>query len=162
MTRNIELIALIRVFLLGGTIVVPGLPPLLREHGTHIWEMELWFAAALLIMLVPSGLAADRFGERRTIITGCLLMILGQAVYTLAASYLGFIIAEVLVGAGLGCIFGSDESLLRRSLKEGDGHFEFVARWNRVVLLQILATSFGFLLGEISMRIWSRLPPTPA
>lgn len=168
--RNIHLIALIRVLMVSGAIVVPGLPPLLQANGMTIWEMEMWFAAALLGTLLPSGILADRYGERRVMLLGSSLMVLGQVCYTFANTYLLFALAEILIGAGLGCIFGSDESLLHKALARLSAQelattdvvqntaLRFSRSWNRTVVLQVVVVSLCFLLGEYAAAVHERLP----
>ncbi|HMO17101.1 MAG TPA: MFS transporter [Oligoflexia bacterium] len=156
--HTVHLITAIRIFMVSGAIVVPGLPPLLRAHGTSIWEMEIWFAAALLLCLVPTGLLADRVGERLVMLIGSILLISGQLAYFFADSYKIFVLAELFLGTGLACIMGSDESLLHRSLGSSPKKLQFSSSWNMMVALQVIAVSLCFLAGEYASRLHEKLP----
>lgn len=49
---------------------------------------------------VPVGLLVDRFGPRRVLLTGTLVMVVGQAGFAFAETYPLAVLARVLVGAG--------------------------------------------------------------
>ncbi|WP_026162160.1 MFS transporter [Corynebacterium ulceribovis] len=49
---------------------------------------------------IPVGLAVDRFGPRKTMIVGAIIMAVGQVTLALTASYPIAIVARVLIGAG--------------------------------------------------------------
>ena len=61
---------------------------------------------------IPVGLAIDRFGARRTMVVGALVMATGQIVLALTASYPIAILARVLIGAGDASAFLSAMRLL--------------------------------------------------
>ncbi|MBR7741958.1 MFS transporter [Phycicoccus sp. BSK3Z-2] len=69
-------------------------------------------------MQVPVGVLLDRFGSKRLMLVGLLLMSGGQAVFAVAGSFEVGIVARVLIGAGDAMVF---TSLLR-----------LVALWFRV------------------------------
>ena len=49
---------------------------------------------------IPVGLAADRFGPRKTMVVGAIIMAVGQVILALTTSYPLAIVARVFVGAG--------------------------------------------------------------
>ncbi|MFC3849836.1 nitrate/nitrite transporter [Corynebacterium hansenii] len=61
---------------------------------------------------IPVGLAIDRFGARRTMVVGALVMAVGQIILALTASYPIAILARVLIGAGDASAFLSAMRLL--------------------------------------------------
>ncbi|MFD5867746.1 nitrate/nitrite transporter [Corynebacterium sp. NPDC060344] len=61
---------------------------------------------------IPVGLAIDRFGARRTMVVGALVMAAGQITLALTASYPVAIVARVLIGAGDASAFLSAMRLL--------------------------------------------------
>jgi MFS family permease len=56
---------------------------------------------------VPVGVLLDRFGSRRLIVSGAVLMALGQVLLSQAGSVSGAVLARVLVGAGDAMTFTS-------------------------------------------------------
>lgn len=61
---------------------------------------------------IPVGLAIDRFGPRRTMVIGALVMAAGQILLAVTASYPLAIVARVLIGAGDASAFLSVMRLL--------------------------------------------------
>ncbi|MEO3861171.1 MFS transporter [Acrocarpospora sp. B8E8] len=51
-------------------------------------------------MQIPVGILVDRFGSKRMLLTGALIMGLGQLVFALSTGALGAVAARVLVGGG--------------------------------------------------------------
>ena len=141
-----------------GAIIVPGLPGMLKSNGLSIWELEMYFALAMLVCLVPSGMAATKFGEKSILVLAGVLLILGASTYVVAQSFVGFLAAEVLLGTGLGCLFGTDESLLHRSLSESSESNRFGRIWDFVTTAQICAAASAFVLGGWLSELHERLP----
>ncbi len=61
---------------------------------------------------IPVGMAIDRYGPRRTMVVGALVMAIGQITLALTASYPVAILARVLIGAGDASAFLSAMRLL--------------------------------------------------
>lgn len=59
------------------------------------------FAVVPLLLAVPSGQATDRWGERRVMLAGAVLMLLSGAVFTLErGGAAGLVLASVVLGTG--------------------------------------------------------------
>ncbi len=56
--------------------------------------------AVYAAMQIPVGLAVDRFGPRRVMLTGAVVLVVGQTCFALADHYAAALLARVLVGAG--------------------------------------------------------------
>ena len=57
------------------------------------------------LMQIPVGLAVDRVGPRRVLLSGLTLMTLGQVLFAFAESYPLAVLARVLVGSGDAMVF---------------------------------------------------------
>ncbi len=75
------------------------------------------FAVAMVVMEYPSGYISDRVGYRTALSFASLLGILGWGVYTIASSFQGVLLAEILLGISTSFISGTDSALLFESLK---------------------------------------------
>lgn len=64
------------------------------------------------LMQIPAGVLLDRFGPRKLISTGCLLMVAGQVALALAPSISMAVLGRMLVGVGDALIFISVIRLL--------------------------------------------------
>jgi MFS family permease len=96
-----------------------------KEHiGLSLSQILLLqgiFAVAMVVMEYPSGQLSDRVGYRTTLTCASILAIVGWGVYTVATSFQGVLIAEILLGVSTSFISGTDSALLFESLKrEGE------------------------------------------
>jgi MFS family permease len=55
-----------------------------------------------MLMTVPAGIFADRYGRKAIILPGILLDVASLVLFSFSTSYLGFIVAGVLMGLGTG------------------------------------------------------------
>lgn len=72
----------------------------------------LW--ASFAVFQFPSGVLADRYGERRVIVAALSLTALGSAFAALAPSLLAFVGAVLVLGVGAGLYFSVGSALLAR------------------------------------------------
>ncbi len=79
----------------------------------------MWAMYALLQF--PSGVLADRFGERPVVLAGIVGAGVGTALVALSASVLAFGAATLVLGAGAGLFFSPGTSLLSRLYDERGG-----------------------------------------
>jgi len=75
------------------------------------------FAVSMVIMEYPSGYISDRVGYRTALTFASVLGMLGWGVYTVATSFEGVLLAEILLGISTSFISGTDSALLFESLK---------------------------------------------
>lgn len=105
-------------------VIGPVVPLVLLEFGATRSGVggaltAMWAVYALLQF--PSGVFADRFGERTLLLTGMAGTVLGGAAVALAPSLVLFAAALVLLGAGSGLFFSPGSSLLSRVYEEHGG-----------------------------------------
>ncbi len=97
---------------------------------------------------VPSGVVADRFGRKRTLVLGALLAMAGSGVRIIAYDFLVFAIAEVLFAAALALVSGADSAILYDSL-DADGRSNEYPRYEGLVQSSWLAvTAVGMTLTD--------------
>ncbi|HAD03174.1 MAG: MFS transporter [Desulfuromonadales bacterium GWD2_61_12] len=96
---------------------------------TEIMLLQGGFSLASVLCEYPSGYLADRLGYRRTLTLATIIGIVGWAVYTVADSFAGVLLAEALLGACFAFISGSDSALLYESLRR-DGREGDYARYD--------------------------------
>lgn len=98
-----------------------------QERGMDVQMVvacELVYAFAVLVLEVPSGILADRFGRKRLLVLDGALSALEFVVLLFANSFLMFALAVFLSGIGRAFSSGSQNALLYDSLltehREGD------------------------------------------
>jgi MFS family permease len=108
----------------------------------------------LMVLEVPTGWFADRFGNRRSLILGSLVQVTGMICCWLADGIPGLIVACSLVAIGDAFKSGADEALLYRTCvalnRESD--FQRIAARSRAVQVIVLA---GLIVaGGAIVSIW--------
>jgi len=103
-----------------------------RDHlGLSVAEVMLVqavFGAALAFLEFPSGYLADRIGYRPTMILASAIAVIGWGVYSVATGFTTVIVGELLLGASLSLVSGTNSAMLYESLEER-GRTEDFARW---------------------------------
>ncbi len=74
------------------------------------------FFFSYLLLQIPSGLLADRFGSRRTILVGFGVQAVGLLAGVLARSPFQFLLTRVLAGAGQATYFACQQAILSFTL----------------------------------------------
>ena len=87
---------------------------------TEILVLQVFFSVASVLMEYPSGYLSDRWGYRTSLILACVLGIIGWSFYLVAGSFAGVLLAELILGASLAFISGSDTALLYETLQATD------------------------------------------
>lgn len=80
--------------------------------ATELSALGVMQVAVYAIMQIPVGMLLDRFGARRLIMVGAVLMAIGQCIVALAPSIEVAVIGRVLVGAGDATTFVSGLRIL--------------------------------------------------
>ena len=75
------------------------------------------FSLATLLMEYPSGYLSDLLGYRFSLLLASALGVAGWGFYTVADSFAGVLLAEVLLGVSFAFISGADSALLFETLR---------------------------------------------
>jgi MFS family permease len=107
--------------------------------ATWLGVLSACFAVAPLILAVPSGQAVDRFGERRVMLLGAVLVIAAAATFVLfGGGVAGLVAGSVLLGVGhLGSVVG-EQALVANATPAGRhdtafGYYTFAASLGQAV-----------------------------
>ncbi|MCA9319933.1 MAG: MFS transporter [Planctomycetes bacterium] len=124
----------------------------------EIMAVQGCFGLALVALEFPSGYLADRIGYRRALVLAALMSVAGWAVYTLTDGIGGVIVAELLLGAAMSFVSGSDSALLYESLVESDDEARF-SIWNGRLRFwgQVSEGTAAIAAGSL-FAIWVRAP----
>ena len=152
--RNVRLFIAFRVFF-NARFYYPVFTILFLDFGLTLDQFALLnaaWAAAIVLLEVPSGALADTIGRRKLlVVTGFLMVIeiallcfvpLGNASLLFAV----FLVNRILSGAAEAAASGADEAIAYDSLKkEGDAH-----DWPRVLEKQMRMQSMAYI-GAMSL-----------
>ena len=114
LARNLPkslVLAFFQVFM----VFIPIAVPFFQQRGLDmqgVLLLQAWFGAVVVLMEVPSGYIADRFGRKRALVAGTLLLGLGFSVLPFADGFVALAIFETLLGVAVSLISGADLALL--------------------------------------------------
>ena len=80
------------------------------RFGITATQLALFTVLQLLVyagMQVPVGVALDRFGSRRLLLTGLVLMTVGQLAFAFVTSFPAAVLSRAVIGAGDAMVFTS-------------------------------------------------------
>jgi predicted MFS family arabinose efflux permease len=97
---------------------------------------------------VPSGVVADRFGRKHTIVLGSMLAFSGSILRIFAFDFWVFAIAEVLFATALALVSGADAAMLYDSLDADDRSHEYPRYEGLVQSSWLAVTAVGMPLTD--------------
>jgi MFS family permease len=84
---------------------------------TQIMFLQSFFTLMIFLFEVPSGVLADIFGTKKTLILAEMISIISFVVYGFADNFYLFLFAEALMAIGIAGASGTDSSFIYDSLK---------------------------------------------
>ena len=119
----VPLASLTALGLLASDLYLPAIPVMAAELGASIPSAQATmalFMAALALSQLAWGWAADRFGDRRTIMAGTVLLGGGSLACALAPDIGAMLAGRLLQGLGAGAATVAVPALIRRRFDEAD------------------------------------------
>lgn len=128
--------------------------------GLSLLEVNLLncsFMVAIFLFEIPTGVIADFFGRKRSVIIGLLVYSSSFLIYFLSDNLWQFLLAEIIGAAAFTCISGALEALVVDSLKHYDyeGDFEPVFKKAEIRHLGVL---IGAIIGSFAGQVDLSLP----
>jgi hypothetical protein len=153
--RNVTAFIAFRV-LFSARFYYPVFAILFLDYGLSLEQFALLnvlWAAAIVVLEVPSGALADRWGRKRMVQLAAGLMVLEMAVLVAVPLepgwlvFAAFAVNRVLSGAAEACASGADEALAYDSLKALGREAEWPAVLRRLMRWQSAAFVAAMVLG---------------
>lgn len=132
-----------------GALAVPFFLVRLGFSYTQMFLLECFFGAAMFVFEIPTGVVADRFGRKASLVLGSLFFGGGFAAFALTRSFVALAVAEVVCAIGMTLFSGADSALVYEvALAEGsaDRAAERLSRYEAAGTLGMLA---GFPAGTL-------------
>lgn len=131
---TVNLVALISFF---GQLYffVPVITPYLLEYDltlAQIAGMQTMLLWAMLVMEVPTGVIADRFGHRASYTIALVLLAAGEGIFLLAHDYPTFLATQFISGTGFAFASGSVSAIVYESLPEDDRPARMQRAWGKI------------------------------
>ncbi len=132
------------------------LPIFLQEEGSlnlqQIGLLEAVFGVFMMLITIPAGWIADKWGERRVIATGFLLQFAALLVFVEATGFAGYALAWAILGVGVGFMAPAYDSLVSKAFPEK----------MRGIGFGLFQTSLGFLslpAPAVGAQLYERFGP---
>lgn len=123
----------------------------LSLSGLFLIESISWILT--IILEVPFGAFADRFGCRRTVVLGSVAFFASKVIFSAAYGFTLFLLERVVLSVSLAALSGANETLLSLSIDEDDAEGRF-GLWNASGRAAVLAASLlAPLLYSVSLRL---------
>jgi MFS family permease len=140
-------------------LFMPYVVPFYHSNGLdmhQIMVLQAIYSVSIIALEIPSGYFADVIGRRRTLIIGVIMGAIGMGLYSISYGFMGFLIAELVLGFGQSFISGADSALLYDSLLDNNKDKDYIKYEGRMVsvgnVAEAAAGIAGGLLALISLR----------
>ena len=139
-------------FLLSLSFTVPIQTLFLFAKGLQFSEimlLESVLLAGILLFQIPTGMFADMFGRKRSMLLGALVMLIAWIPWFLADGFPLFAVSFFLFGIAIAFHTGSDQALIYDELHEQHREGEMQKLMGRYLGSATLATAVGSLAGGL-------------
>jgi MFS family permease len=140
-------------------LVMPTIVLFYQDTGMGMQEilfLKAIYSITIVIFEIPSGYCADVWGRKKSLIAGSILGALGFVIYSSNTLYLGFAVAEIILGLGHSFISGADSAMLYDTLKSEKKAASYLKHEGRITaggnFAEALAGIAGGLLATVSLR----------
>lgn len=124
----------------------------------EIMALKAVYSIVIVALELPSGYFADVLGRKKTLIIGALLGAIGFYTYSFTHVYIGFLLAEVALGAGQSFISGADSAMMYDTLASGKRQKDY-ARYEGInASVGNFSEAFAGIAGGAIALISLRLP----
>jgi MFS family permease len=120
------------------------------ERGLSFFEittLDALFFLTQVVMEVPTGAFADRFGRKTSLVAGSIMLAAAVLVFGLAETYLLIFVSYVFWALASTLQSGADSALLYESLKLAGREAEFTKVQGRILAIFPAASLLGGLVG---------------
>jgi MFS family permease len=142
-------------------LYMPIVVPFYESNGLSmkdIMVLQAVYSIAIVVLEIPSGYLADVIGRRKTLILGAVFGTFGFATYSFSFGFIGFLVAEIILGIGQSCISGADSAMLYDSLLEKGEEKKYTRFEGRITSLGNVAEAVAGIAGGLLAGITLRTP----
>lgn len=142
-------------------LFMPFMIPFYQDNGLDLAQISLLkaiYSISIVVLEIPSGYLADILGRKKTLLIGSLLGFFGFATYSFSYGFVGFLIAEIILGFGQSLISGADSAMLYDTLDDLKRKDEYVKYEGRVISIGNISEMAAGLIGGLLVTISLRVP----
>jgi MFS family permease len=130
--------------------IIPVVVLFWQQNGlslTQIMILQSLYAITIVLLQVPTGFFADKFGRKYSLALGAIFLLGGALTYSLGYNFWQFIIAETIWAFGGAFISGADTALIYDTLKQTKKEEKFKKIWGNVKSFQYFASALSAIIG---------------
>ncbi|QSX06567.1 MFS transporter [Sedimentibacter sp. zth1] len=116
---------------------------------TMVVATEIIYAITTIVLEVPSGVLADKFGRKKLLLIGAFLSLLEMTIIYYAHSFFAFGFAVFLAGINNAFRSGAKEALIYDSLQEAKKEAGFEGVYGRVNAIDTIGATIAALSGGV-------------
>lgn len=142
-------------------LIIPTLVIFYQAHGLSMKQVmiiQAVFSISLVLIEIPSGYFADRFGRKASIVIGAIGGAIGMAFYVMANGFWGFLTAEIILSISAGFYSGADSALIYDSLLEMRREGDYKKIQGRVRATGNFAEGFASIIGGFLALVSLKTP----
>ncbi len=142
-------------------LIAPILMPFYISNGltaTQVYIVQAIYAATILILEIPSGYLSDVIGRKKTLILGALFLPIGLLVYAFSYSFIGMVIAEMILAITASMMSGTDSAMLYDTLAQIKNKSDYKKIEGKAQFYQKMGDSISSVLGGLLALVALRLP----
>ena len=121
-------------------------------------DVVFWIVSLLVAM--PAGAFADRYGRKRALLLGVAIWILGIALFGLATEPATYALSNGIWAFGAGFLWGAGSAYLYDTLVEVRLEARYPAMSGRVAVFSFLGTALASVLGGLVVAVTDRFDVT--
>ncbi len=114
----------------------------------QIQFIQAWFMFWNFVLEIPTGVIADRFGRKTSMILGSLVLSIAALIYGSIPHFYNFLFSEFLFAVGITLISGADKAILYDSLKENNQEHLSIKIFNRAWSIHLLGLLIAAPIGS--------------
>ena len=88
--------------------------------------LQAIYSVTIVVLEIPSGYLADAVGRKKTLVFGAIMGFFGFLTYSFSYGFIGFLIAEIILGIGQSMLSGADSALLYDTLLDMKKEKEYI------------------------------------
>lgn len=123
-----------------------------EQRGISILEvvyLEIIYAVVIVVLEIPTGVMADRYGRKVMMIFGAISTCLEFGILILAHNFFMFVLVTIIAAFGSAVTSGTSNALLYDSMKVTNEESKFESVVGKLRFFDGLASSLAALLGGI-------------
>jgi MFS family permease len=129
-----------------------------RINLSAILFLQAFYTISRVLLEVPLGLVADRFGRRLALATSAAMLLLGCAAILSSPTLVAFYLGELCFAVSVAAKSGADSALLYDTLSEFGQAEDYPLVEGRAQSLAALGSAVSALLSGFALEWWLPLP----